>query len=66
MLANAYIFGLGSDSKKKKSSPAPKPVLKPKLPDKASGQLPSWLPWAIGAAGVGVVIVLLLTSKKKD
>lgn len=58
------LSGLGKDDKKDKT-PAP-PLIHPSKPSKSPALLPKWAPIAIGAAGLGIVLLILLTSKGKD
>lgn len=45
----------------------PQPTVAPPLPTPVAENktaFPTWLPYAVGIAGMGVIVVLLITSKK--
>ncbi len=56
--------GLADPKPKKEQPKVPPPLPPPPVPQNT--WLPKWLPAAVGAAGMGVVIMLLITSKGKE
>lgn len=64
MLGNVDFQGLGAPAKKKPDdTPIANPI-KPVKQAKSPAWLPKWMPLAVGAAGIVIVIGILLTSKK--
>ncbi len=63
MLLGTDFEGLG-EAKPKKDPPTVPPPLPTPVPVKNAAMLPKWLPAAVGAAGVGIVIMLLVTGKE--
>lgn len=57
------FYGMGADKKKSDAVVGPPPIHSVKA-GKGKGALPSWAPYAVGALGIAVVVVLLMTSKK--
>jgi hypothetical protein len=47
---------------KKKKPEAPKPPVT--FPTVAPSMLPTWLPWALGIVGTGLVIFLIIKKRK--
>ncbi len=64
LLSGLDFCGLGEGKPKKEPPTVPPPLPPPPVPKNT--WLPKWLPAAVGAAGFGVVVMLLLTSKGKD
>ncbi len=62
----AYVDFAGLGEKKKKEEKPLKPVEPPAPPVKSSVLIPKWSPIAAAALGIGVVVLILLTSKGKD
>lgn len=65
MLQGLDFFGAATDK-----PPKPKkvvPTVAPPLPTPVAvnkSAFPTWLPYAVGIAGMGVIVILLVTSKK--
>ena len=55
------LAALGAAKKKKPEPPKP-PVT---FDVKAPSMLPTWLPWALGVLGAGVVVYLFVRKKQK-
>ncbi len=67
MLSAIDFSFLGEVKKKKKEDEAPKkPPPPPVPPAKSAVAIPKWSPLAAGALGLGVVVLILVTSKGKD
>ncbi len=64
-LGSIDFGGLGKDPKPKKETPTVAPPL-PTPVAVSKSSFPKWLPYAVGAAGMGVIIILLVTSKGKN
>ncbi len=60
-----YLNGLGAEKKKKEEKPVV-PQIQPIGATVSPSALPKWMPYAVGAAGFAVIVLLLLTSKGKD
>lgn len=64
VLQGIDFSGFGEAKPKK-----PLPTVAPPLPTPVAvskSSFPKWLPYGVGAAGMGVIIILLITSKGKS